>query len=203
MCLVWLTGKDCIAQFLENTQLKRHQRVFPGSSIQTKRRKRVDTVAGMVHPARHLLLVTSAERHPPGLRTFPLKAFKVAMARSVWNELTKLDVRHPGCARALCLAAAYSRAIRSMVAAGIPVIVSAHSGVYLLISSWMSSQPTIYFLTKSQSASSFLGDDIDHRQQKGRIGTRADGNPFSGFGCSFRVTGIQVNQFCASVDGMR
>ena len=52
------------------------------------------------------------------------------MARSVWKELTKLEVRQPLCARALGAAAANSRAMRRMVSAGISVMAAAHSGVY-------------------------------------------------------------------------
>ena len=73
------------------------------------------------------------------------------MARSVWKELTKLDVRQPLCARACGAAAANSRAMRWIVSAGMPVIGAAHSGVYWLTASGSSSKPTVYCLTKSRS----------------------------------------------------
>ena len=84
----------------------------------------------------------------------PTRAFRTAMARSVWKELTKLEVRQPLCASACGAAAANSRAMRRIVSAGMPVIGAAHSGVYCCTSCASSSKPTVYCSTNAWSYSS-------------------------------------------------
>src|SRR5512137_1467075 len=72
----------------------------------------------------------------------PTSALSAVMARAVWNELTKLDVRQPLCASAYRPAAANSRAMRRIVSAGISVILAAHSGVYCATLAASSLNPT-------------------------------------------------------------
>lgn len=70
------------------------------------------------------------------------------MARWVWKELTKLEVRQPLWARALGAASLNSRAMRRIVSAGMSVMGAAHSGVYGRTSSANFSKPTVYCSTK-------------------------------------------------------
>src|SRR4030042_118300 len=58
----------------------------------------------------------------------PTSAFRMVMARSVGNELMKLEVRQPLCASAYGAAAANSWPLRWMVSASTPVRLAAHSG---------------------------------------------------------------------------
>ena len=69
------------------------------------------------------------------------------MARSVWNELGKLEVRQPLCAKAYGPAVANSRAIRRMVSAGISVISAAHSGVYCVVELTSLAKPSVLLET--------------------------------------------------------
>ena len=125
------------------------------------------------------------------------------MARSVWKELMKLEVRQPGCARAWCVAAANSRAMRSMVAAGTPVIPSAHSGVYLAHFRLDAIAADDILLDEFAICQLFRRNDIDHRQQEGGIGARADGDPLARFGCRLGEARVKVDQLGTPVDGLR
>jgi len=80
---------------------------------------------------------------------FPASALSTLIARSVWKELMKFEVRQPLCASACGPASPNSRAMRRMVSASMPVIPAAHSGVYPPTLLASSSKPSVYWLTKA------------------------------------------------------
>ena len=113
------------------------------------------------------------------------------MARSVWKELTKLDVRQPLCARAWGAAAANSRAIRRIVSAGISVMEAAHSGVKVLTEAARSSKPIGVCLHETPVVQVLADDHVDQRQVEGQVGAGANRQPLGCLGCRLREARVQ------------
>ena len=126
------------------------------------------------------------------------------MARSVWKELTKFEVRQPLWASAYGAAALNSpRDPAGSYPPASSVIPAAHSGVYSA-SRWRlaQSKPTVYWFTNALLYRRSVMMTFSMARWKARSVPGRDGQPIGRLGRGLGEARVQVHHLRAAVDGL-